>query len=558
MSGTPRTRPGQIPGAPAGPASAGASLRQILLALGPELVELVTAPAGLDVLVGDVAIHDPTEELAARPGDLVLAVGVRGDHAIHAVRAAGAAGASVVAVRLGSDAASAPLRQAAVSAGAALLAVARGARWEQVSTLVRGVVASTRSSMELTANAPLGDLFSLAQTIAAMTGGIVSIEDPANRVLAYSRSTDEVDELRRLSILGREGPESYLRKLREWGVYTSLREADRVVDVQPRPELGIRRRMAVGIHAGPEYLGTIWVQEAGGAFEPGASDALLGAARVAALHVIRGRGAAAGEPWLRENMLRRLLDGGVDGASVAADIGVDPTLPAVVVAFGLHAGVDEASGASEAELRHGQLADLVSIRSAAYRRAALVTVVGTRVYALLPELPATSATTTALSLAREVVAAARQRLRVRVRAGLGGPTTGFAGVPAARREADRVLDALARDPDPVRVATFADVRARVLLGEVLDVLAEHPHIRDERVDALIEHDLRRGTDYAGTLRAYLDAFGDVATAARQAHVHPNTLRYRIRRAAQIAGLDLEDPGQRLVAALHLRLRERDG
>jgi DNA-binding PucR family transcriptional regulator len=53
--------------------------------------------------------------------------------------------------------------------------------------------------------------------------------------------------------------------------------------------------------------------------------------------------------------------------------------------------------------------------------------------------------------------------------------------------------------------------------------------------------------------AYLDAFGDVRSAAKLLHVHPNTLRYRVRRAAEVTGIDLDDPLQRLFAQLQLRL-----
>src|SRR4051812_26879254 len=50
------------------------------------------------------------------------------------------------------------------------------------------------------------DLYGIAQTLATLTRGMVSIEDDRSRVLAYSASDDTADELRRLSILGREGP----------------------------------------------------------------------------------------------------------------------------------------------------------------------------------------------------------------------------------------------------------------------------------------------------------------------------------------------------------------
>ena len=36
-------------------------------------------------------------------------------------------------------------------------------------------------------------------------------------------------------------------------------------------------------------------------------------------------------------------------------------------------------------------------------------------------------------------------------------------------------------------------------------------------------------------------------------VHPNTFRYRLRRAAEVGGIDLNDPNARLSAMLQLRL-----
>jgi DNA-binding PucR family transcriptional regulator len=56
-----------------------------------------------------------------------------------------------------------------------------------------------------------------------------------------------------------------------------------------------------------------------------------------------------------------------------------------------------------------------------------------------------------------------------------------------------------------------------------------------------------------TLRAWLDAFGDVTTAAAAVFVHPNTFRYRLRRLAEVGGLDLNDPDARFAAMLQLRV-----
>ena len=56
-----------------------------------------------------------------------------------------------------------------------------------------------------------------------------------------------------------------------------------------------------------------------------------------------------------------------------------------------------------------------------------------------------------------------------------------------------------------------------------------------------------------TLRAYLDAFGDVAAAAAELHVHPNTVRYRVRRIEEILDSSLLDPDVRLLLSLSLRV-----
>jgi DNA-binding PucR family transcriptional regulator len=132
---------------------------------------------------------------------------------------------------------------------------------------------------------------------------------------------------------------------------------------------------------------------------------------------------------------------------------------------------------------------------------------------------------------------------------------GLAGVPTARAEADRVLAAM---PSDVAVAAFDDLRAEVLLGQTLAALRERPDLRDPAVDALVAYDREHGGDLAGSVLAWLDALGDVRAAARTLTVHPNTLRYRVRRAVAVAGLRLGDPHARLVHHLALHVVRAPG
>jgi DNA-binding PucR family transcriptional regulator len=520
-------------------------LRQLLSALGEPLVDVVVAPHGLDVPVTGLAIVDPDDHPDQHAGQLVLVIGARGRDAARTVRAVGRSGAAAVAVK--TDRPAGELRAAAAEAGVALLTVRPDVRWERLEALARDVLDAGAAQDE---DGP-GDLFSLAQTVALLTRGIVVVEDTASRVLAYSRSDSDaaqVDELRRLSILGWQGPTAYLRLLREWGVFERLRAGEEVLHIDERAELGIRARLAVGIHAGPRWLGTIWVQEGAEPFAERAEDVLLGAARVAAGHLIRRRSQQApGARWTRE-LVAGMLDGRTSPDLVASTFGMDENAPALVVAF-----VARAADRATHELSVAELTEVVTVHAASYRRAALAAAQGARVYAVLPNVPRDRAEPTLVSMCREVAAITLRRTGVRVQAGIGAATDGLAGVPTSRAEADRVLDAMPAGDD---VAVFGDLRAEVLLNQTLGLLQANPDLRDPAVARLVEYDREHEADLVRSVLAWLDALGDVRAAASRLTVHPNTLRYRLRRATVVGGVELDDPRARLMHHLQLLVAVR--
>ncbi|MFD7456991.1 MULTISPECIES: hypothetical protein [unclassified Streptomyces] len=130
---------------------------------------------------GAVVIAEPGEAVGELAGALVPAVGARGADAVASLRAAGAAGAVAVAVREAGD----DVRAAAAPAGVALLVVPAGLRWDEVETVARAELARAAA----TATGHRGDLYSLAQTLASLTQGLVSVEDTGHRVFAYAGPT---------------------------------------------------------------------------------------------------------------------------------------------------------------------------------------------------------------------------------------------------------------------------------------------------------------------------------------------------------------------------------
>ncbi|HCA86348.1 MAG TPA: hypothetical protein DEQ61_13105, partial [Streptomyces sp.] len=125
--------------------------------------------------------------------------------------------------------------------------------------------------------------------------------------------------------------------------------------------------------------------------------------------------------------------------------------------------------------------------------------------------------------------------------------------PAAlRREADGILRATAAGSPARTAATADDVRHRILLDRLGDELDRDPWLRQPGIGDLLAHDREQGTDYATTVTEWLDAVGDVASAAARLKVHPNTLRHRLRRIRELFRVDLDDPDVRLAAWLELR------
>lgn len=516
----------------------GVSLGQLLLALDATLVRLVQAPRGLDLPVASAALIDSDDVrlgLAPSAGaaDLFFLLGVSENDALRWVEQQSVRRApTAIFIKEPSDA----VVERAVAAGTAVVAVDPRARWERLYRLVNHVFEHHGDGALHDSGT---DLFSLAQSVAERTHGMVSIEDAQSHVLAYSASSDEADELRRLSILGRAGPPEHLAWIAQWGIFDALRARPEAVRVAERPELGLRPRLAIGIFApavderrAPAFIGTIWVQQGSRPLADDSEDVLRGAAVLAAR--IMARLAAA--PSTHAVRVQELLglgesDAPVEVELIARELGVAADGRAAVIGF-------------DGGTTGTRLADVLALSASAFRHDAQMASVGSRVYVLFP-----STGKAVTSWVRGTVAALRAELGLQLRAVVASPVVGLAGAAGARADVDRVLDTAERHPGTLdAVTSLAEARTTVLLDEIVTAIAADERLIDPRVQTLRADE----PVLADTLGVYLDCFGDVAAAAQHLHVHPNTVRYRIRRVEQLLGASLNDADVRLLLALSLR------
>ncbi|KII00255.1 hypothetical protein LP52_02825 [Streptomonospora alba] len=521
----------------------GPSLSTVVDAIGVSVLSVWAEAPDADVCCHDVVIHDAADEFAAGPGDLLLAVGVDTGGAEAVLEEAARRGVAAVVVRGTAELRerlSAPARRA----GVALLGLEPGIGWAQFSGQLRGLLTTTGADLDAESSGPPArELAVFANALCESVGGSVMIFNPQQEVLASSRLVESDDAMRRQAALDQRGPTWFRARLREQGVYRRLWRGDDVVDVPAVPEEGVNRRMAVAVRSGDEILGSIWVAERDTPLPEDAALVLRRAAASAGQYLSRLGVRTQTRRRAAESVARRLLAGTTteNEALEWLDIGVDGPCAVLSCVFAAERAHDARA-----------FADLLCVHLPALDCEAVPVPSRGRVDVLLCRVEGRGCAELARA-AREVLDRAAAAAGCAVLGALGGvvPETGRA--PDSLAEADLVLRVLRnRGAAHTCVAVLDEVRAAAGALVLADAAAADPRFAEGPVPRLLDYDSRHHTSYAASLAAYFDAFGDVIAASRALHVHPNTLRYRLRRMRPICGIDLDDADDRLVAAVCLR------
>jgi hypothetical protein len=538
-------------------------LRQVLDDLGATLLELLAGDADRKDDIGGVAIHDPLDEPVLPEHALVLGVGLRDPEEIaRLLRVLGRSDAVALVVRA-PLAPSSELAAASKESGVCLLTLTPGASWAQLAALLRALLAEGDvgdAGPETLGGVPSGDLFALANAVASLLDAPVTIEDRSSRVLAFSGRQEEADQSRVETILGRQVPERYTTLLTERGVFRDLYRSDQPVYVEPPgdplSDFSVPR-VAVAVRAGDVVLGSIWAA-VHSPLSPERTQALCDAARLVALHMLRIRAGADVERRLRADLLSTALEGGVGSREALGRLGLADQ-PVVALALGVLEPAGPRSVSADAALagERQRLADSLAMHLSAVHPRCAAALIGDVAYGLIPVTTlsgdgSSDGAARAVRIATDVL----DRIGDRVPAviGIGTVAVDAAGVADARAGADRALRVLRSSTGGRRrVARLADVHVEALVLELRDLVAARGDKPTGAAARLAAYDVAHNTNLLETLRAWLDAFGDVIAASAAMYVHPNTFRYRLRRLAEVGGIDLTDPDARFSAMLQLRV-----
>ena len=554
------------------------TVREAMRLGGFSSAQLVAGSAGLDRPVEWVRIIEtPETARRARPGDLLLttAYPIRDDPAaqLQLVEDIAEVGGAGLVVKLGMyvDRLAEGMAEESNRLGLPLFTLPQEVPWvDLMEPLLERIINAEHSRLkqsmaihrrftEIVLDGK--GLDEIARTLADLLQSAVVIEDATFHLLAHAGGSD-VDKHRRETIARHGTPP---RVLFDPGIQRMLREvaAHRgPMKVPAFPRLGMdRERIIAPIYAANQVLGYISVLDHPPEAEELAFMAMENAATVVAMALIKEREVAAAESSVRGEFLEDLTQGSFGDEAAAQrrarHVGYPLAGQHVLVVvdidgFGAFAKSRQLTEEMIQSLKREYLRRVSGIVRRNFPRA-LVGARSDSVLALLPlgtEVEGHEPRVRALGQqVREGIAEWKPGFTVSV--GFSAPTAAPAGIEPAHREVRSVMETLSRFGRTSQVVSANELGVTGLLASVaddrlLDFARRH-------LGPLVEHDRRRGGELVETLRAYLEE-GEQQAAAKRLKIHPNTLRYRLDRIAEVTDDDLADPETRLNLAVALRVQ----
>ena len=394
-----------------------------------------------------------------------------------------------------------------------------------------------------------GDLMEFADRISSVIGGPVTIEDESHRLLAYSMHSDITDQARISTIIGRRVPEKVINSLWKEGIIPALLKNDEPVLVNAIGDVGLGNRAAVPIRNKGQVIGFIWALAGERPFSAENLSFLHFAAKEAnnqfkQLQLNRKRKAAGSQEFFWS-----LLIGHEHGKQEIQHMLSAYSLPLLpVYAVTVFEFPNEISGDTERHISY-----LLTVTQKVNIQ--LFTMDGNRLIVLTGADSEENLTDSCARFIPSFSVSMEGRFQVKGVTGVRGSIYNSpAQISASYQEALYTL----------KMKEYFPEETEELQGyEELGILQEIE--RFSRLDGgrqanrqlmkLEEYDRRHHASLLHTLKVFLDKDCSQNEAARQLHIHVNTLNYRLKRIAEIGQINFKNPVQKMTLFLDLKIKQ---
>ncbi|HLI95403.1 MAG TPA: PucR family transcriptional regulator ligand-binding domain-containing protein [Candidatus Baltobacteraceae bacterium] len=372
----------------------------------------------------------------------------------------------------------------------------------------------------------------LAKSLCALIDRSVTFEDPAGKLFAHCSVDGAEDSVRAATVESAQTPPEMMRVLESSGTLRRIRSSEKPLRIPAMPEIGATARVVCPIRVGSELVGLVWILEGGTPLSELDHRAAEHAALVAAIQIAHQRELAYVESRLGYASFLSLLESEPGEKPVAEErlrlLGFDPRGRYRV---GIVVLPEELPLRREAVLRRDRVAARVRDALKQMGVEQLVTVNLNHVPFLLPEHKSVESVVQAVGDPNASVV-------------LGRVHPGGSGARESYLEALSLISYRHRE----RVCRYEDVLVpRVIMG---DRNARETFLSDLFAPL---RSRKGGQQLAQALLALARGGFHFRETAAALGIHPNTLRYRLERATQVLGMDLDDADVRFRLQLACRL-----
>ena len=399
------------------------------------------------------------------------------------------------------------------------------------------------------------------ETLHRIVPNPIMVEDSFSNILAqYPPDEDFESDPGRIWTLASEVHRLDRSVRTTFDVITHSRQPRRIA---PIPELGFEKpRVVAPLSVGNKTLGFVSVLESHRSLDALDIMAVQQAATALSLQMMKEQAAAQAQYKLLEEFVAELLAGGHGSRSLvmnrAAYLGINLSAAMCVLVV----GVDRITSGRGRQRPKEQISAIIEgVRSVVERvcaRSARGSVVAYKgeelvVLANFGEVSGGTSETTPQQLAEAILREAKSWLpRTVLSVGIGcvcGEVDQYQISYQQARNALSVINASGRSDC---VLSFEKLG---LLGLMLESSNHEAllSLADGEVGKLREYDVKYSSDLLATLEGYLACDCRLAAAASTLHVHPNTLRYRLKRIEQVLGASLDSPDEKLNLQFALRV-----
>ncbi|CAG7618559.1 PucR family transcriptional regulator [Paenibacillus allorhizosphaerae] len=390
----------------------------------------------------------------------------------------------------------------------------------------------------------------LADTLYEVLGCPVTIENAAHQLIAYSSHSPQTDAARIATIVGRRVPEKVISTLWESGVIKQLTESDDPVRISAVSEVGLGDRVAVSIRNHNDVLGYIWALEEQGVHNPRLFPLLKKAAEASRTLLLQLQIQKRKEEESQQSFFWQLLTSGLASGWLIRQkaeqlhIVLPPQYRVTVFQF-----ESDVTGKAYREIQY-----MISVTQSV--KIVFHALNGRHLVLLASTSDAEQASTRFNAFIETFISQMEERFSVYpIRGACGSRHHDYTMVESSYREALAVLKLKPR----FRQLQHTHLYEELGFYRYLPVMAEVTHddtFEQRCLHRLSTYDREHNNCLLDTLDVFLNNDSNIKDTADALHIHINTLNYRLKRIAEIGGIDLKNTDHKVSLYLALKMKKQ--